>query len=155
MLYDSKHRSSVFSDKGFWINVERSNNRRMTGEKTCCSALLSIANMKPCYFKLYTLLCSNLVVFSALAGDKLFIYSVSIQISVLLWVAGLLLCRMSKPGGCVKPSMIRRSVSGVVSTVLASSSTELLLTSLSTRCRRPRVPIWSTCPPTRSRNLDG
>lgn len=65
-----------------------------------------------------------------------------------------LLCRMSKPGGSVRPSMMSLSVSGMVSKVKASSSTELVLTFLSTQCRRSALPIWSTVPPTKERNLN-
>lgn len=73
---------------------------------------------------------------------------------VLLWAEQHLLCRMSKPGGCVRPSMMSLRVSGVVSTFLASSSIQLMLTLLSTPCFKPALPIWSTIPPTRDRNLD-
>lgn len=45
-------------------------------------------------------------------------------------------------------------VSGVVSRVRASSSTLLVLTLFSTQCFRVVLPIWSTLPPTRDRNLD-
>lgn len=67
---------------------------------------------------------------------------------------GFLLCRMSNPGGCVRPSMMSLRVSGVVSTVFASSSTLLLLTLLSTHCLRSALPIWSALPPTMDRNLE-
>lgn len=60
---------------------------------------------------------------------------------------------MSKPGGCVRPSMMSLRVSGLVSTVLASSSTLLLLTLSSTRCRNCELPIGSALPPTIDRNL--
>lgn len=65
-----------------------------------------------------------------------------------------LLCLMSNPGGCVRPSMMSLRVSGVLPSVLASSSTPLVRTLLSTHCRRPALPIWSALPPTRDRKLE-
>lgn len=77
-----------------------------------------------------------------------------VNILVRLGAAGVLLCRMSNPGGCVRPSMMSLRVSGVVSSTLASSSTLLVLTLLSTHCRRQTVPVWSAFPPTKDRNLN-
>lgn len=50
--------------------------------------------------------------------------------------------------------MMSVSVSGLVSTVFASSSTLLLLTWFSTRCCKFELPIGSALPPTIDRNLE-
>lgn len=69
-------------------------------------------------------------------------------------VSRFLLWRMSKPGGCVRPSVMSWRVSVLVSTVFASSSMLLLLSLFSTRCRNCELPIGSVLPPTIERNLE-
>lgn len=70
------------------------------------------------------------------------------------YVSRFLLWRMSKPGGCMRPSVMSLRVSVLVSTVFASSSMLLLLSLFSTRCLNCELPIGSVLPPTIERNLE-